>query len=204
MKKLYLFLFYFCSITIGIGQNVGINTTDPQATLHVVGDFKFVPDSTTITTRLVGTDSSGDILEFPLSNGFNIVNDTLTVSSILNSNIILVGDYDQSPTADIVYSWNNIDLGLWDYNSYNTVIRVRGETAGYEVTGFSNGFKGRIIYFYNAQSHNMTFKNLSSSSNPENQIITGTGGDESINAEGVAEFIYDTILLKWILINIRT
>lgn len=204
MKKYNLFLFFLCSITIAIGQNVGINTTNPQSTLHVVGDFKFIPDSTTVSTRLVGTDSLGDILEFPLVNGFDIVNDTLTVSSILNSNIVLVGDFDQSPMADTVYSWNNIDLGLRDINAYNTVIRVKGETAGYEVTGFTNGFKGRIIYFYNSQTHNMTFKNLSSASNPENQIITGTGGDESINAEGVAEFIYDTVLQKWILINIRT
>ena len=204
MKKYNLFLFFLCSITIAIGQNVGINTTNPQSTLHVVGDFKFIPDSTTVSTRLVGTDSLGDILEFPLVNGFDIVNDTLTVSSILNSNIVLVGDFDQSPMADTVYSWNNIDLGLRDINAYNTVIRVKGETAGYEVTGFTNGFKGRIIYFYNSQTHNMTFKNLSSSSNPENQIVTGTGGDESINAEGVAEFIYDTVLQKWILINIRT
>ncbi len=186
-----------------MGQNVGINTSNPQATLHVVGDFKFIPDSTTVTTRLVGTDASGDILEFPLSNGFDIVNDTLTVSVIDDNNIILVGDFDQSPTAEINYSWNNMDLGLRDYNAYNTVIRIKGETAGYEVTGFADGYKGRIIYFYNAQTHNMTFKNLSSSSDSENQIITGTGGDESINAEGVAEFIYDTILLKWILINIR-
>ncbi len=203
LNYLLLILFYF-SIHIGNGQNIGINTTDPRATLHVAGDFKFIPDNTITATRLIATDGTGNILEYPLSDSFNIVNNTLTVSIINDNNIILIGDYDQSPMANFVSSWDNMDLGLRDYNAYNTVIRVKGETASYEVTGFADGYNGRIIYFFNSQMNNMTFKNLSASSDPENQIITGTGGDESINAEGVAEFIYDSSIQKWILINIRT
>lgn len=199
----YLLMFYF-SIYLGNGQNVGINTTNPTATLHVAGDFKFIPDNTISATRLIGTNGDGDILEFPLINGFNIVNDTLKVSITNDNNIILIGDIDQSSIAESTSSWDDMDLGIRDENAFNTVIRVTGETAGYEVTGFADGYNGRVIYFFNSQSHNMTFKNLSGSSEAENQIITGTGGDESINAEGVAEFIYDSSILKWILINIRT
>jgi len=204
MKYFYCLFLILCTIQMAIGQNVGINTTNPTATLDVAGDFKFIPDVTTVTTRLIATSTSGDVFEYPLSAGFDIVNDTLVVTDIIDSNILLVGYFDQSPTADIIDSWDNMDLGLTSYNEYNTIIHVSGETAGYDVTGFISGITGRVFYFYNAQSHNMTFKNLSSSSDSQNQILTGTGGDESIAAEGVAEFIYDPTLQKWILINIRS
>ena len=89
-------------------------------------------------------------------------------------------------------------------NIDKTVIRVTGETSGYTITGFSDGFDGRIIYYYNSQSHNVTFFDLNSGSDPKNQILTGSGANEGISAEGVAEFIYDGGLEKWILINIRS
>lgn len=186
------------------GQFVGINTTDPQATLHIAGDLKFVPDNTVTSTRLIGANSSGDIIEFPLVNGFQIVDNTLTLASSEIKNLIKVGTYDQSPLAPTISSWDNFDLGLVDSNASNSVIRIIGETGSYHVTGFQGGQHGRILYYYNAQQHNVTFKNLDSLSDPENQIITGAIGDESIVAEGMAEFLYDGSVQKWVLINIRT
>ncbi len=204
MKNLHCILLLLCSTQIGLGQNVGINTKNPQAKLHVAGDFKFTPDLSVTATRLIGSTPDGDLKELPLSDEFNIVNGTLEITEIQDENIYLVGEIDQSPFAIFLFSWNNMDLLLLTVNEFNTVFRVFGETANYHVTGFADGFSGRIVYYYNSQLHNVTFKNLDPLSDSENQILTGTGGDKSINAEGVAEFVYDAVTQKWILVNIRT
>ena len=203
MKCIIYFLLVMPILTVN-GQNVGINTTDPQAKLHVAGNFKFDPNSSVTPTRIVGVESSGLVKEFPLNDDFGIVDGELTVVEEYDLNIYLVGDVDQSPVAATTSEYNNFDLGLGYTNDNNTIIRITGETAGYTVTGFLDGYEGRVIYFYNAQNNNVTFMNLDSGSDPENQIITTTGGNEGISNQGVAEFIYDSSLQKWILINIRS
>lgn len=203
MKKLLLISMFYCSVTIVMGQFVGINTTNPRAKLHIAGDFKFTPDNTVSATNLIGTDGNGDIVKFPLINGFQIIDNTLIASEMGERNKMYVGVYDQSPVSETTSVYANLDLGIIGTNYLDTVIRVFGETLPYQVTGFVGGSDGRILYFYNNQTNNVTFKNLDPSSTTENQIITGTGGDESIQGEGVAEFIYDVSLQKWILLNLR-
>lgn len=202
MKKI-ISLFLVFPLLILHGQFVGINTTSPQATLHVGGDFKFAPKMTD-ATRLVGVIPSGGVKEFELGDTFNITEGTLEVIPAVDPNIFLIGDIDQSTTASTTSQYNNYDIGLSSTNIDRTVIRVLGETNGYSITGFSNGFDGRIIYYYNAQSNNVTFFDMNSDSDPKNQIFTGSGANEGISAEGVAEFIYDGTMEKWILINLRS
>ena len=185
-----------------MSQNVGINTTSPLATLHVNGNFKFVPKASD-ATRLVGVIPNGSVKEFELGETFNINAGTLEVIPAVDPNIFLIGDIDQSPTAPTTTQYNNYDVGVADINIDKAVIRVIGETAGYTITGFSDGYNGRIIYYYNSQSHNVTFFDLHSGSDPKNQILTGSGSNEGIGGEGVAQFIYDGNLEKWVLINIR-
>ena len=202
MKKLVLLLLMLTLVNLS-AQNIGINTTSPQAKLHIAGDFKFNPETTINATRLVGVTPSGGVREFALSDNFVIENGTLKINELIDENIFLVGDIDQSGTAPTTSDYNDYDLGLEGVNSDNTIIRVFGETAGYNVTGFVKSYNGRIFYYYNAQNNNMTFYDLDPRSEPENQIITSTGSNVGIAAEGVAEFIYDDILQKWILINVR-
>lgn len=201
MKKLIYFL-ALLPLTTLVGQNVGINTISPQASLHVNGNFKFVPKASD-ATRLVGVIPNGSVKEFELGDTFNISNGTLEVTPAVGPNIFLIGDFDQSLTAPTTTQYDNYDIGVTNINIDKTVIRVTGETGGYNITGFSDGFDGRIIYYYNAQIHNLTFFNMNPASDPKNQIITGSGANEGISGEGVAEFIYDGTLEKWILINIR-
>ena len=202
MKKItYLFLL-FPILTLH-SQYIGINTTSPQASLHINGNFKFIPKAID-ATRLVGVIPDGAVKEFKLGNTFNINAGTLEVTPAIDPNIFLIGDIDQSPTAPTTTQYNDYDIGVANINIDKTVIRVTGETNGYSITGFSDGYNGRIIYYYNSQSHNVTFFDLNSGSNPKNQILTGSGSNEGISAEGVAEFIYDGSLEKWILINIRS
>ena len=202
MKKITYLLLVIPFLSLH-SQNVGINTTSPQATLHINGNLKFVPKVSN-ATRLLGVVTNGGVKEFSLGDTFNINNGTLEVTPSVDPNIFLIGTLDQSPTAPILSQYNNYDIGVAGDNIDRAIIRVTGETSGYSVSGFTDGFDGRIIYFYNAQSNNVTFFDVNSGSNPENQILTGSGSNEGISAEGVAEFIYDGSIQKWILINIRS
>jgi hypothetical protein len=201
MHKLIILVLFFplCAIQ---AQRVGINTTTPQATLHISGNFKFTPKTSIDATRLVAVTATGAVKEFALGANFIIVNGSLEVDEALDENVFLVGNVDQSGTSGMG-NYDNYDIGIQQANASNTIIRVTGETSGYNVTGFNNGYHGRIIYFYNAQSVNVTFMNRNNESDFENQIHTGSLGNVGISGQGVAEFIYDGDIQKWILINIR-
>lgn len=184
-------------------QGVGINTTSPQATLHIAGELKFNPKTTIDATRLVGVTPAGAVRELALGDSFIIEYGELKTNEIIDENLFLVGGVDQSGTAASTTDYNDYDIGVDDFNSNNTIVRIFGETAGYNVTGFANGYDGRIFYFYNAQNNNVTFYDKDVRSAPENQIVTGSGSNVGISGEGVAEFIYDGLMRKWILINVR-
>jgi len=201
MKNITLVLLIIPLVNL-FSQGVGINTISPRATLHVNGDFKFVPKLIT-ATRLVGVMAGGDVKEIALGETFNITNGTLTVTPALDPNILKIGDIDQSSEASSKTQYDDFDIGVANTNQDRAIIRITGETSGYNVTGFTGGTDGRIIYYYNAQGNNVTFFNLNVGSAAKNQIITGSGSNEGISGEGVGEFIYDGTLGKWILINIR-
>ena len=200
--KIYTYILIAFPMCTCLSQGVGINTSEPQATLHVNGDFSFDPNLTVTPTRLVGIVQNGGAREFELGDTFNISEGTLQVNETVDPNIYLIGDVDQSPTSSI-NQYDNYDIGLGDVNQDKAVIRFTGETAGYTVTGFSGGYDGRIVYYYNSQNHSVTFYNLNADSDPENQIITGSGANVSISNIGAAEFIYDASIQKWILVNLR-
>jgi hypothetical protein len=201
MHKLLILVLFF-PLCVLQAQRVGINTTSPQATLHIGGNFKFTPKTSIDATRLVAVTATGAVKEFALGANFLIVDGTLVVDEALDENIFLVGDVDQSGTPSLG-QYDNYDIGIQQANASNTIIRVTGETSGYNVTGFQNGYHGRIFYFYNAQSVNATFMNRDNASDFANQIHTGSGGNVNIVGQGVAEFIYDGDIQKWILINVR-
>lgn len=192
----------FVSSSAFYAQGVGINKIDPQATLHIGGGLKFNPDTTTNATRLIAVTDTGEVSHFPLGDNFIIVDGTLKVNEEVDENTFLVGDQDQTATANSG-QYDNYAIGLQQNNANNTIIRFSGETSNYTITGFANAYHGRIFYLYNAQTVNVTFTNLDAASSPENQILTGNGANIGISAEGVAEFIYDGVREKWILINIR-
>ena len=201
MKQQLLVLGIFC--VFSLQAQIGIGTTDPKATLHIVGDFKFTPNKTVKATRLVGLNASGDLKEFPLGDDFDIVDGVLEITEVLDSNEFLVGDLDQSDNAAVIDRYDNYDIGIVSANQEKTIIRLTGETSGFNITGFDHGFDGRVIYVYNAQSHNVSFLPLNGNSDPENQIMTIDGNNSGLQGEGVAEFIYSSTLQKWIMINKR-
>lgn len=87
----------------------------------------------------------------------------------------------------------NSNIALADYSFY----RVTGPTAAFSITGFGNGVDGRVLTVINASGQNMTLSHLVTST-VANQINTG-GSAVVLPANGVATFIYNVNLTKWIV-----
>ena len=76
-------------------------------------------------------------------------------------------------------------------------------TAATEITGFSGGTDGKILYLYNGNnSSQLTLKNNSSSSSSGNKILTNNGQDLIIQINGGAILQYDSDSLVWRTIGI--
>lgn len=75
--------------------------------------------------------------------------------------------------------------------------RITAPTAAFTITGFTNGFDGRLLTIINVTNYTMTLQHQVTSSSA-NQINTG-GSDVSIASNGVATFIYNIALTKWVL-----
>ncbi len=75
--------------------------------------------------------------------------------------------------------------------------RITAPTATFTITGFTNGFDGRMLTLINATSYTITLKHQVTSS-AANQINTG-GSDAILSANGVATLMYNTTLTKWVL-----
>ncbi len=79
---------------------------------------------------------------------------------------------------------------------------ITGPTAGFSISGFANGFDGRILRVTSEVAQVMTISNLAGSA-AANQIITGTGADVVLSAiQGVTvQFIYNGTLSRWCLVR---
>lgn len=91
---------------------------------------------------------------------------------------------------------NDLDIGI------NNFIKVAGPSAAFSVTGFQNGFDGRVLYLYNSVSQTMTVENEDSGSTAANRILTLTGADVTLRTTlpSFATLIYDAASSRWILV----
>lgn len=80
-------------------------------------------------------------------------------------------------------------------------IRATGPTGAYSLGGFSGGFDGRMLHFFNPLAQTVTVVNGDASSSAANRIQTNTGGNVALNAaaNSWADFRYDSTLSLWIL-----
>ena len=199
-NKLIVLILCFSFYSLN-AQRIGIGTFNPQASLDINGDLAFIPKATH-AVKLLGLTLNGLAKEYPLSSEFTFIDGVLEINPSLEDNQILVGSHDQSTDGNTTGTYHNYDIGLADSNAENGIIRFTGETSGYTITGFADGVPGRTLYIYNAQNVNVTFMHLNAGSYPENQLVL-EGASENISAQGVAEFVYDGFLEKWVLINLR-
>ena len=183
-------------------KGVGINTTDPQETLHVNGkirvtDTDFDVDRTMVS--VIGIDDEGTLNKIAVGNGLVMVNNNTIITagsgyySIINHTLL-------TPFPNTQF--NNLDVGLAGDYSYKTVIRFTEQTKSFQITGITGGFAGKHIILLNPSAFNMKLIDESGDSIAENRILTyGPGPAETLKGQGAIELVYDGY--QWIVLNVR-
>lgn len=89
------------------------------------------------------------------------------------------------------------NVNNWDLGDY-TIARLSCDTNPYAVTGIvSSGRPGALLMLVNVGSPNLTLNNQDASSDAENRIITGTGGNVSLAQDEHIILWYDTTDSRW-------
>jgi len=184
-------------------SQVGINTTNPQASLHVEGTFRVTQTNTSELTKLTGFDTDGTMGEITLGSNLQLVGNTLNTTGASSSSSV------NYSVADITIQdgpqgqrFNDYNLQLSSSNSDKDVFIIDGRTKSYKISGFSGGTNGRRIVIINMSNNNLTFENESSFSQAQNRIYTLANNVSTIGV-GTTEFVYSASNQRWIMLSIR-
>ena len=179
---------------------VGIGTTNPQATLHIEGNLRVSnTNNTTTSSDLLGNCAQGDVTSIKVGEGLLLKNNELTASgtgSPTRYNIANIPITTIAPNQD----FDNMDYFLEGVNRDVVIFRLSA-AHNYTISGLSGGTNGRHIIIYNSNAVNLTIDSMSSSI-PANNIDT-LGAATATSGVGTIELVYDGALAKWIVINIR-
>ncbi len=182
-------------------KGVGINTTDPQETLHVIGKIRVTDTDLDVDRTMVsviGIDDEGTLNKLAVDNGLVMANNTFMSSgsgyySLINHALVA-----NSPNTQ----FDNLDVGLAGDYSYKTVIRFTGPTSSFQISGIVGGFAGKHIILINPTTSNMKLLDNDRDSDEENRILSyGPGPAETLSGQGAIEMVYDGY--QWIVLNVR-
>ncbi len=99
---------------------------------------------------------------------------------------------------------HNLDLQLTGANLFKTVIRITGPINSFNITGIAGGTDGRHILLLNMTANNMAVRNEHIGSIAANRINALSGGPgESTSGQGAIELVYDGVLARWLILDVR-
>jgi len=194
-------LYIFVVIPFFLFSQVGINTTNPQETLHIEGTLCITDTSTKIAEKIAGLDTKGTVTGVTVGNNLDLTGNVLS-STATGSAYYFVATV-SLPGGISGQDYDNLDLDLLGVNASKTLFRLTDRTAGYDLTGIAGGTDGRHIVLFNVSTSNLKIYNEDSRSLPQNGIITLKGGFVGTSGQGTAELVYDGALARWILIGFR-
>lgn len=177
-----------------VSAQVGINTTNPQETLHVGGTVRIDNTSPTVTTtKLFGADAVGTLREISIGTNLKLSSNVLSAKSNFDHSF---GTITLTPVSN-----NNVDLLLdsGEANEGKSIIRINKTVAGdLEITGIKDGYNGQHIWLY-AQSGKLTLKANDAGSLAINRIET----NDKLAAKqwGMIELVYDGTRSLWIVMQ---
>lgn len=199
MKRLLLFTVIICFSSFITQAQVGINTQTPEESLHVAGTLRVENTTSVQPTKILGRDDKGTVATIQLGTNVNITNNTLISSGSSDYGIINHGIVATTPGTQ----FDNIDLDLNGANTYAVVFRLTGASSSFEFTGIEGGTDGRHIVLLNVTVENFKLIHEDSSSDPENRIWTLGNSFEATSGRGAMELVYDGVLERWLIINVR-
>jgi len=189
-----------------IFSQVGINTTTPLETLHVEGTFCVTNTLTSIPTKIAGINDNGLVSDMIIGNNLTLTGNVLSATDTTNDGYYYVATK-SLPGSTSGTSYDDLNLDLNGLNVGKTLFRLTDRMANYQITGIAGGTDGRHIVIFNVTTSNLKFYDesaaASSSSLAENRIITLANSFVTTAGYGTAEFVYDAILQRWIMIAFR-
>lgn len=193
--------YLFIVLPLFVFSQVGINTTNPQETLHVEGTL-CVSNTTTVTpNKLSGTNTDGVLTDVIVGNNLDLTGNVLSADVRGGSAFYLVATI-PVPDGPPGEQLHNFDIDLSGANADKVVFRLVGRTANYKITGIAGGTDGRHIVLFNVSLSNLTLVAESTASLPQNRMIT-LANNVATSGQGTAELVYDGTLQRWILIGFR-
>ncbi len=206
MKRLAIFIIILFSFlpTITLAQ-IGIGTTQPQETLHVVGTLRVEgSDDVNETSALIGADAEGTLTSLNIDSNLSIIENRLEITGSYEYEF---GSVDLSTTP--IVSGEIIDLelnlGEGESNEGKTIIYLNNLPANVKLTGIQDGMEGMHIFLYNTSTKNIQFldeSTLGNNSSPKNKIKVLLN-NETISGLGCIELLYDGVSQKWLFLSIH-
>ena len=188
----------FIALLIGYisTAQVGINTTEPTATLDVNGTLRLRDaekgPNEVIATRIVGIDDSGNIVQVEVAENLILENNTIRA----NDKILTIGDIE--PIGIPVISDLNLIIWPGEPNEDKSVIRIRSILGDVIVTGIAAGQDGQTIWLY-PTTGDLTFIPNSLLSLFGNRIENNS--NLVVQQYEMVKLMYDATRSKWIIMD---
>jgi len=198
MKKLAP-LFIASLFAVQAFSQVGINTTEPTATLDVDGNIRVrhMNDSFTnsVAEKIVGLDEDGNFVEVEVDE--NIILEDNKLRAVERryrfADVTVIGD-----------GLNNMDLLILpgEPNDDKKIIRIYTPTllrAPLEITGMVAGDDGQTVWLYIQTDTSVKLMGLNNNSDPENQFLIP--GQVVLQQYDMIQLMYDANLQKWLVMD---
>lgn len=201
-NKITLLLVLF--VGMQINAQVGINTTEPHATLDVNGTMRLQTRTMANTNakKLLGVDEDGMIVELEMDDNLYIEDNKVKYSGRkegINNVELSIADVIIDNLASIV--WPGAAGDGKGITRLNSSVANDIELTGIDISNFATPMDahGITVYLYSV-SGDLTLKSESTSA-LENQFILGDGNDVNLKKYEMVKLMYDGILQKWIVMS---
>jgi hypothetical protein len=191
-------LFIALLIAVQAFSQVGINTTEPTATLDVDGNIRIRQMNSTLTSsvaeKVVGMDEDGNFVLIEVDENVILQENKLRV---------VENRYRFSSVTVIGAELNNMDLLILpgEPNDDKKVIRIHTPAAlrtPIEITGILAGDDGQTVWLY-PQTGSIKLMGLDNASDPENQFMIP--GQLTLQQYDMIQLMYDANLQKWVVMD---
>jgi len=195
MKKLLLTLAVLCSVSPLLSQ-VGINTTEPTATLDIDGNLRVrgMKDSQQeiFATKILGVDDEGNFVEVEVGENVILENNTLRA---VERRVRF-----ESTTEINVEVIHNLSLVILpgDPNDDKRVMRIITDGGDVDITGIVAGEDGQVIWLL-ANTGKVKLLGSHAGSDPENRFLMPN--NVTLSQFEMVQIVYDGALQKWLIME---
>ena len=195
MKKLLLTLAMLYAAAPLFAQ-VGINTTEPTATLDIDGNLRVRGmkelQQQYQATKILGVDNEGNFVEVEVGENVVLENNTLRA---VERRVRF-----ESTTEINVEVIHNLSLVILpgDPNDDKRVMRIITSGGDVDITGIAAGENGQVIWLL-AYTGNVKLLGSNTGSDPENRFLMPN--TVVINQYQMVQLVYDATLQKWLIME---